>query len=100
MASRSRLPSAAGPPPPMPSPARLAGAWPPSCTMARSRCSKSRAFSALIVMGVARRPGDELIFGETTSGVLQHCPCPVLLISDSRQPRDDEDREAGRSISG
>nr|WP_190234511.1 universal stress protein [Mesorhizobium sp. M4A.F.Ca.ET.050.02.1.1] len=51
-------------------------------------------------MGVARRPGDELIFGETTSGVLQHCPCPVLLISDSRQPRDDEDREAGRSISG
>ncbi|TIT66760.1 MAG: universal stress protein, partial [Mesorhizobium sp.] len=76
-------------------------------TAIRSRAAAADAIArqagrsvALIVMGVARRPGDELIFGETTSGVLQHCPCPVLLISDSRQPRDDEDREAGRSISG
>ncbi|RWF14581.1 MAG: universal stress protein, partial [Mesorhizobium sp.] len=55
---------------------------------------------ALIVMGVARRPGEELIFGETTSGVLQRCPCPVMLISDARLRRDDEEREALRSGTG
>ncbi|TJW81587.1 MAG: universal stress protein [Mesorhizobium sp.] len=55
---------------------------------------------ALIVMGVARRPGDELIFGETTSGVLQRCPCPVVLVSDARLRRDDEGREALRSGTG
>lgn len=54
----------------------------------------------LIVMGVARRPGDELIFGETTSGVLRRCPCPVALISDERVRRDESDREAVRSGTG
>ncbi|MDX8433531.1 cation:proton antiporter [Mesorhizobium abyssinicae] len=76
-------------------------------TAIRSRAAAADAIArqagrrvALIVMGVARRPGDELIFGETTSGVLQRCPCPVMLISDARLRRDDEGREAGRSISG
>jgi len=48
----------------------------------------------------ARRPGDELIFGETTSDVLQRCPCPVVLISDARLRRDDGEREALRSGGG
>ncbi|MES0191062.1 universal stress protein [Mesorhizobium sp. LSJC264A00] len=39
--------------------------------------------AALIVMGVARRTGEELFFGETATGLLQRCPCPVVLISDS-----------------
>ncbi|KUM25097.1 potassium transporter [Mesorhizobium loti] len=76
-------------------------------TAIRSRAAAADAIArqagrnvALIVMGVARRPGDELIFGETTSGVLQRCPCPVVLISDARLRRDDEGREALRSGAG
>nr|WP_245436697.1 cation:proton antiporter [Mesorhizobium tamadayense] len=76
-------------------------------TAIRSRAAAADAIArqagrraALIVMGVARRPGDELIFGETTSGVLQRCPCPVVLISDERLRRDDEGREALRSGTG
>ncbi|MDX8448088.1 cation:proton antiporter [Mesorhizobium captivum] len=76
-------------------------------TAIRSRAAAADAIArqagrnvALIVMGVARRPGDELIFGETTSGVLQRCPCPVVLISDARLRRDDEGREALRSGTG
>ncbi|WP_199201087.1 cation:proton antiporter domain-containing protein [Mesorhizobium sp. 131-2-1] len=76
-------------------------------TAIRSRAAAADAIArqagrqvALIVMGVARRPGDELIFGETTSSVLQRCPCPVVLISDARLRRDDEGREALRSGTG
>ncbi|WP_292414931.1 cation:proton antiporter [Mesorhizobium sp.] len=76
-------------------------------TAIRSRAAAADAIArqagrnvALIVMGVARRPGDELIFGETTSGVLQRCPCPVVLISDARLRRDNEGREALRSGAG
>ncbi|WP_245517103.1 MULTISPECIES: cation:proton antiporter [unclassified Mesorhizobium] len=76
-------------------------------TAIRSRAAAADAIArqagrnvALIVMGVARRPGDELIFGETTSGVLQRCPCPVVLISDARLRRDNEGREALRSGTG
>jgi Kef-type K+ transport system membrane component KefB/nucleotide-binding universal stress UspA family protein len=76
-------------------------------TAIRSRAAAADAIArqagrrvALIVMGVARRPGDELIFGETTSDVLQRCPCPVVLISDARLRRDDGEREALRSGGG
>ena len=76
-------------------------------TAIRSRAAAAEAIArqagrgvALIVMGVARRPGHELIFGETTSGVLQRCSCPVVLISDARLRRDDEGREALRSGTG
>ncbi|MBA1143407.1 cation:proton antiporter [Mesorhizobium sp. CCANP35] len=76
-------------------------------TAIRSRAAAADAIArqagrgaALIVMGVARRTGEELIFGETTTGVLQRCQCPVVLISDSRLRRDDEDREALRSGTG
>ncbi|PBC01076.1 cation:proton antiporter [Mesorhizobium sp. WSM3860] len=76
-------------------------------TAIRSRAAAADAITrqagrsvALIVMGVARRPGEELIFGETTSGVLQRCPCPVMLVSDARLRRDDEGREALRSGTG
>ncbi|RWM37968.1 cation:proton antiporter [Mesorhizobium sp.] len=76
-------------------------------TAIRSRAAAADAIArqagrgvALIVMGVARRPGEELLFGETTSGVLQRCPCPVVLVSDARLRRDDEGREALRSGTG
>jgi nucleotide-binding universal stress UspA family protein len=76
-------------------------------TAIRSRAAAAEAIArqagrsvALIVMGVARRPGEELIFGETTTGVLKRCPCPVVLISDARLRRDDEEREALRSGTG
>ncbi|TIV16126.1 MAG: universal stress protein, partial [Mesorhizobium sp.] len=55
---------------------------------------------ALIVMGVARRQGEELIFGETTTAVLQRGPCPVVLISDERVQRDESEREAVRTGAG
>ncbi|ESW94358.1 cation:proton antiporter [Mesorhizobium sp. M0179] len=73
-------------------------------TAIRSRAAAADAIArqagrgaALIVMGVARRPGEELFFGETTTGVLQRCQCPVVLISDARLSRDDEVREELRS---
>ncbi|TRC93679.1 potassium transporter [Mesorhizobium sp. WSM4303] len=76
-------------------------------TAIRSRAAAADAIArqagrgvAMIVMGVARRPGEELLFGETTSSVLQHCRCPVVLISDERLPRDDAAREALRSGTG
>jgi len=76
-------------------------------TAIRSRAAAADAIArqagrraALIVMGVARRPGDELIFGETTTGVLQRCPCPVVLISDERLRRDENERETLRSGTG
>ncbi|ESX95731.1 hypothetical protein X755_22390 [Mesorhizobium sp. LNJC405B00] len=51
-------------------------------------------------MGVARRTGEELFFGETATGLLQRCRCLVVLISDSRLRRDDEGREELRSGTG
>ena len=76
-------------------------------TAIRSRAAAADAIArqagrgvAMIVMGVARRPGEELLFGETTSSVLQRCRCPVVLISDERLPRDDAAREALRSGTG
>lgn len=60
-------------------------------------CREAGKSVAMIVMGVARRPGDELLFGETTTGVLLGCSCPVVLLSDERVRRDDAAREALRS---
>jgi Kef-type K+ transport system membrane component KefB/nucleotide-binding universal stress UspA family protein len=76
-------------------------------TAIRSRAAAADAITrqagrnaALIVMGVARRQGEELIFGETTTAVLQRSPCPVVLISDERVKRDESDREAVRTGTG
>ncbi|WP_371009964.1 cation:proton antiporter [Mesorhizobium sp. RCC_202] len=76
-------------------------------TAIRSRAAAADAIArqagrnaALIVMGVARRQGEELIFGETTTAVLQRSPCPVVLISDERLRRDESDREAVRTGTG
>ncbi|CDX19079.1 Sodium/hydrogen exchanger [Mesorhizobium plurifarium] len=76
-------------------------------TAIRSRAAAADAIArqagrnvALIVMGVARRQGEELIFGETTTGVLRRSPCPVVLISDERVKRDESDREAVRTGAG
>ena len=35
----------------------------------------------LIVMGVSRRPGDKLFFGETAAGVIESSPISVLLVA-------------------
>ncbi|RAZ84351.1 potassium transporter [Mesorhizobium hawassense] len=73
-------------------------------TAIRSRAAAADAIArqagrnaALIVMGVARRQGEELIFGETTTAVLRRSPCPVVLISDERVRRGESDREAVRT---
>jgi nucleotide-binding universal stress UspA family protein len=36
----------------------------------------------LIIMGVSRRPGDELFFGDTAAAVLDRSPVSVLFLSD------------------
>ncbi|TGS16240.1 potassium transporter [Mesorhizobium sp. M2E.F.Ca.ET.209.01.1.1] len=76
-------------------------------TAIRSRAAAADAIArqagrnvSLIVMGVARRQGEELIFGETTTAVLRRSPCPVMLISDERVQRDESEREAVRSGAG
>jgi nucleotide-binding universal stress UspA family protein len=35
----------------------------------------------LIVMGVGRRPGDRLYFGETATGILEDAPISVMLVA-------------------
>lgn len=42
---------------------------------------ESRRNYALVVMGVSARPGEELYFGNTASGVLQDVSIPVLLLA-------------------
>ncbi|WP_189476476.1 cation:proton antiporter [Mesorhizobium sp. M2A.F.Ca.ET.043.05.1.1] len=76
-------------------------------TAIRSRAAAADAIArqagrnvSLIVMGVARRQGEELIFGETTTAVLRRAPCPVVLISDERVQRDESEREAVRTGAG
>ncbi|WP_189343387.1 MULTISPECIES: cation:proton antiporter [unclassified Mesorhizobium] len=76
-------------------------------TAIRSRAAAADAIArqagrnvSLIVMGVSRRQGEELIFGETTTAVLRRGPCPVVLISDERVQRDESEREAVRTGAG
>ena len=76
-------------------------------TAIRSRAAAADAIArqagrnvSLIVMGVSRRQGEELIFGETTTAVLRRVPCPVVLISDERVQRDESEREAVRTGTG
>jgi nucleotide-binding universal stress UspA family protein len=40
-----------------------------------------RRGSNLIVMGVARRPGENLFFGDTAASVLEKTPTSVLFLS-------------------
>jgi len=35
----------------------------------------------LIVMGVSRRPGDKLFFGETAAGVIENSPISVVFVA-------------------
>jgi nucleotide-binding universal stress UspA family protein len=35
----------------------------------------------LVVMGVSRRPGDQLFFGETAAGVFKDAPISVLFLA-------------------
>jgi nucleotide-binding universal stress UspA family protein len=35
----------------------------------------------LIIMGVSRRPGDALFFGETAAGILEHSPASVMFVA-------------------
>ena len=35
----------------------------------------------LIIMGVSRRPGDRLFFGETAAAVLERSPASILFVA-------------------
>ena len=35
----------------------------------------------LLIMGVNRRPGDKLFFGDTASAVFQHAPRSILFLA-------------------
>jgi Kef-type K+ transport system membrane component KefB len=56
--------------------------------------------ASMVVMGVARRPGLELFFGETAGAVLAACPGPIVLIAGERMIRDAAAQEAHRTGSG
>ncbi|MGN6583766.1 MAG: cation:proton antiporter domain-containing protein, partial [Rhizobiaceae bacterium] len=53
--------------------------------------------AALVVMGVSKRSGDDLFFGETAGAVLAGCASPIVLVAGERVRRDDAAREAERS---
>ncbi|CAM5295300.1 Glutathione-regulated potassium-efflux system protein KefB [Aquamicrobium terrae] len=52
---------------------------------------------SMIVMGVARRSGDELMFGETATAVLAKAGRPVILLSDELIRRSEAEQEARRA---
>jgi nucleotide-binding universal stress UspA family protein len=60
-------------------------------------CVQAEKGAAMIVMGVARRPGSELFFGETATAVLSNCPGPIVLLAGERVHLDDAQQEARRS---
>jgi nucleotide-binding universal stress UspA family protein len=35
----------------------------------------------LIIMGVNRRPGDSLFFGDTAAAVMEHTPTSLVLVA-------------------
>lgn len=53
--------------------------------------------AALVVMGVSKRSGDDLFFGETVSAVLTECASPVVLVAAEGPRRSETAREAERS---
>jgi len=52
---------------------------------------------ALLVMGVSRRAGEELFFGETSTSVLAKCPIPVVLVAGETARAERGGTEARRS---
>lgn len=52
---------------------------------------------ALLVMGVSRRAGEDLFFGETSTSVLAKCPIPAVLVAGEIVRRDRTEAEAKRS---
>jgi len=53
--------------------------------------------AALVVMGVSKRSGDDLFFGETASAVLAGSASPIVLVAGERVRRSEAEREAERS---
>jgi Kef-type K+ transport system membrane component KefB len=53
--------------------------------------------AALVVMGVSKRSGDDLFFGETVSAVLSQCNSPIVLVAGEGARRSEAAREAERS---
>jgi nucleotide-binding universal stress UspA family protein len=53
--------------------------------------------AALVVMGVSKRSGDDLFFGETVSAVLAQCNSPIMLVAGEGTRRSEAAREAERS---
>lgn len=56
--------------------------------------------AALVVLGVARRPGRELFFGDTAAAVLADCPGPIVLLAGERLTRDAAAQEEHRTGAG
>ena len=60
-------------------------------TAIRARATPEKAIAsevakgiAMMVMGVTQRPGDEMFFGNTATGVLATSNCPVVLLASDR----------------
>lgn len=60
-------------------------------TAIRTRATPDKAIArevakgaAMVVMGVAQRPGEELFFGDTATAVLAAVACPVVLLATDR----------------
>ncbi|WP_411970923.1 cation:proton antiporter [Mesorhizobium sp. BR1-1-2] len=60
-------------------------------TAIRARATPDKAIArevakgaAMVVMGVAQRPGEELFFGDTATAVLAAVACPVVLLASDR----------------
>lgn len=53
--------------------------------------------TAMVIMGVTQRPGEELFFGETATAVVAKCKGPIVLLTTGRVQRDDAEQEARRS---
>jgi Kef-type K+ transport system membrane component KefB/nucleotide-binding universal stress UspA family protein len=58
---------------------------------------EANAGAAMVVMGVTKRPGKELLFGETATTVLGNCNCPIVLVTDERVRLQETEKELRRS---
>jgi Kef-type K+ transport system membrane component KefB/nucleotide-binding universal stress UspA family protein len=60
-------------------------------------CKEAASGISMVVMGVTRRSGDELYFGETATAVIGKCSGPIVLLADERVRRDETEAEAQRT---
>jgi nucleotide-binding universal stress UspA family protein len=60
-------------------------------------CKEAASGISLVVMGVTRRAGEELDFGETATAVIGKCNGPIILVANERVRRDEAEAEAQRT---